>query len=267
MPATAVQGNGSAEQPSFHCDAAVTTESHDLAESEMCAAAKQGDLAAVDKLVADGAPLNSRTRKGSSPLILALQGRHEAVAKLLISEGAEVNLLTNRRLTALMVAASHVPSCVASLLEANADPRLRSDSKRTAAEYAAGATNPGAVALLRSAMVAADAADAKAAHEEAAATAALHSLLASADAVVSASAASAASEMGGTGAAPFTDITSSHIGNKKNGDGRCPLCGEQVQLSQMRRIRTLVTTNADSNPYVITFPPYRLINAVPVCVF
>jgi ankyrin repeat protein len=58
---------------------------------EMLAAARRGDLAAVQALVAGGAPLDPRDDTQQTPLLLAVQGDHTPVAAWLIGAGADIN--------------------------------------------------------------------------------------------------------------------------------------------------------------------------------
>lgn len=60
-------------------------------DDTLIAAAKAGDLAQVKEALAAGADLEVRDNEGSSPLLLATHGNHEAIAAWLIAAGADVN--------------------------------------------------------------------------------------------------------------------------------------------------------------------------------
>ncbi len=65
-------------------------QSHPAAR-EVLAAAQRGDLAGLQALIAAGAPLDARDDARQTPLLLAVQGNHGAVAAWLIGAGADIN--------------------------------------------------------------------------------------------------------------------------------------------------------------------------------
>jgi ankyrin repeat protein len=60
-------------------------------EREMIASAERGELAAVKKLLADGARIDARDQRGRSALLAATHRNRVEVARFLIQEGANVN--------------------------------------------------------------------------------------------------------------------------------------------------------------------------------
>jgi ankyrin repeat protein len=68
-------------------------------------AASQGDLAAIEVLLAEGAEMDGRGENGETPLILAVLKGHADVVELLIARGANVMARNERGLTPLHAAA------------------------------------------------------------------------------------------------------------------------------------------------------------------
>ena len=64
-------------------------------------AADVGHMDVVQALVANGANLNAEDVSDLTPLYLAIIGDHEAIAKLLIAKGADVNAMDNLGITVL----------------------------------------------------------------------------------------------------------------------------------------------------------------------
>jgi ankyrin repeat protein len=91
---------------------------------EWTIAAWCGDIETVSRLLGEGADLAVRNGKGSTALHLALQQRHVAVAKLLLEHGADVNTPTKKGVTPLMVAASCCTEMVEMLLAQGLQPDL-----------------------------------------------------------------------------------------------------------------------------------------------
>jgi hypothetical protein len=67
---------------------AANAQGHDQA---LIAAAGKGDLAAVERLIRDGAGVTAREGRGRTALLAATHGNHIAVARALIAAGADVN--------------------------------------------------------------------------------------------------------------------------------------------------------------------------------
>lgn len=115
-------------------------------------AAAAGRLDMVDLLLAAGARANIKTNQHfiihetKTPLLMALAGRHEAVARRLIEHGADLDAINDaQNRTALIEAVSHpMPDMVRYLLERGANPngvdrgeeRLYEDSPLSAAASA-----------------------------------------------------------------------------------------------------------------------------------
>lgn len=67
-------------------------------------AARQGDLAAVQQLLAQGASVHAADTTGETALIAAAYANHLAVAQQLIAAGADVNVQDNTRQSAYLIA-------------------------------------------------------------------------------------------------------------------------------------------------------------------
>src|SRR5882724_1450801 len=57
---------------------------------QLLTAARAGDLAAVQRLLGDGAAINSRNRLGETALMVAIKRGHDAMASWLLEHGADV---------------------------------------------------------------------------------------------------------------------------------------------------------------------------------
>src|SRR5688500_9152284 len=60
-------------------------------DQALIGASAAGDLAAVERLLAEGADVKARDGRGRSALLVATHGNHVAVARALITAGADVN--------------------------------------------------------------------------------------------------------------------------------------------------------------------------------
>src|ERR1700741_823597 len=60
-------------------------------DQALIAAAGKGDLAAVERLVREGANVTARDGRGRTALLAATHGNHVPVARALIAAGADVN--------------------------------------------------------------------------------------------------------------------------------------------------------------------------------
>jgi uncharacterized protein len=75
-----------------------------------------GDRAAVERLLANGADVDSRTRDQATPLIAAALGNQLAIVELLVSKGADVKARNSGGFTALHAAAYSGSVPIAKLL-------------------------------------------------------------------------------------------------------------------------------------------------------
>lgn len=91
-------------------------------EIALMEAAMKGDVVAVRSLLDGGADVNTRTRRGHTPLTAACHAGHLPAVRLLLARGADTGAKTEAGLTPLMLAASknHTP-VVHALLAGGAD--------------------------------------------------------------------------------------------------------------------------------------------------
>ncbi|MGE0752960.1 MAG: ankyrin repeat domain-containing protein [Variibacter sp.] len=71
---------------------------------DLLRASSRGDLDAVRRLLADGAPVDARDASGRTALLLATIGNHVEVARALIVANADVNAQDNQRDSAFLYA-------------------------------------------------------------------------------------------------------------------------------------------------------------------
>lgn len=114
-------------------------------------ASREGDIAAVRKLLSDNKNVNITNRGGVTPLMLAARNGHEKIANLLINKGADVNVSDTANYTPLLNAMfSNSINIVKLLIENGAKVNQCSEySRHTPLIYAAKSTyNPELVQLL-----------------------------------------------------------------------------------------------------------------------
>lgn len=102
-------------------------------EERLARAAREGDIAAVERLLADGADPNLKDPNGVTPLLIAAERGDVANVEALIKRGAAVNATDVHGQTPLMASAWFFrPAVVVALLRHGADPCLKSRDGRTA---------------------------------------------------------------------------------------------------------------------------------------
>ena len=74
------------------------------AQSSLSEAAARGDLAAVNRLLAQGADVEQRDAAGRTPVLAATAGNHVEVVRALIGRGANVNAQDAQRDSAFLLA-------------------------------------------------------------------------------------------------------------------------------------------------------------------
>ena len=86
----------SCEREPNHSGVAVAHEN-----ATLWAAASAGDMAQVERMVRDGAPINGKDKSGMTPLHYAAQSKNFQLVRVLIQHGADVNAKTNENVTPL----------------------------------------------------------------------------------------------------------------------------------------------------------------------
>lgn len=100
-------------------------------------AARAGDLAAVERLLAAGADPDQHDRHRNTALIFAARDGHLEMARALIAAGASVNWADGEKVTPLILAAhKNHPALARLLLDSGADPAPQDKWGRQALDYA-----------------------------------------------------------------------------------------------------------------------------------
>jgi len=86
--------------------------------------AARGDLAAVQRALAGGAPLEARDGTGRTALLAATQGGHTAVARWLIERGADVNAQDSIQDSAFLLAGARGLTEIVLAAHPKADPKV-----------------------------------------------------------------------------------------------------------------------------------------------
>lgn len=118
-------------------------------------AAFNGQTNIVERLIAAGANVNAQDKLGSTALMFAASGPFASTVQLLINHGAKVNTVdTNEHWSALMWAAAEGQADVVELLLKNgADPSLKEVDGDTAESFAAKKGHTAVVNILQAAAV------------------------------------------------------------------------------------------------------------------
>eukprot|EP01045_Picozoa_sp_COSAG04_P000339 COSAG04_NODE_7_length_45988_cov_220.188869_24_plen_356_part_00 len=103
-----------------------TPEEQAVLNVQLCAAAREGDAAAIERLAGEGASPDAKDRDGDPAVWLAAYEGHPAAVEALLRGGAAVDAVSSNGVTALMGAAHQGQAeCARLLLEAGADAALR----------------------------------------------------------------------------------------------------------------------------------------------
>ena len=119
------------------------------ANSKLHAAAKSGNTARIQQLLANGAEINAKADNGTTPLHMAMCKKALEGAKLLINAGADVNAKTDNNITPLHLAVANDVAEVAKLLiEKGAEVNAKTDNGTMPLHMAAFKNAPEVVKLL-----------------------------------------------------------------------------------------------------------------------
>jgi ankyrin repeat protein len=149
--ADAARGRDRAAVQQLLRDGADVNAAHGDGMSALHWAAVNGDGEMTDMLLRAGASPMARTRLGGyTPLALAAEGGHDAVAAALLKAGSDVNAADTAGTTVLMLAArSGSVGTLNVLIEGGADVHAREKAmEQTALMFAAAANRAGAIELL-----------------------------------------------------------------------------------------------------------------------
>ncbi len=101
-------------------------------------AARQSDMAQLERMLAQGAATNSRNRLGKTALLISVEKSNLLMVKRLLAAGSDVNLASLERVTPLMAACyGGQAELVRLLLQAGARTEPVDQMNKTAAVYAA----------------------------------------------------------------------------------------------------------------------------------
>ena len=121
-----------------------------MQEEPLVRAAKDGDLAAVERLVSAGHDVNATEDGGATALTLAAFRGHDKIVQYLVAHGANVNKADAQGWTPLMVASElGYLKIVKILLEAGANVHARTTDGKTAMSLALARKRSEEVALLK----------------------------------------------------------------------------------------------------------------------
>ena len=124
------------------------------ARSALLQAARKGDVAAVEKSLKKGVPIESTNDKGETPLCLAVIGGHVSTISTLLSHNAQIEARTKKGLTPLLCARENVSTSrinvMHTLLSAGANLDAKDENGDTALHQAVSLSRPDWVELLLS---------------------------------------------------------------------------------------------------------------------
>ncbi len=102
-----------------------------IVDSPIIEAARTGDIAAIERALALGAPIDKRGVAGRAPLHIASEWGQLAAVEFLLKTGARFNIRAKDRATPLQLAIlNNHADIVATLLEAGADPNQAGASRQ-----------------------------------------------------------------------------------------------------------------------------------------
>ena len=124
------------------------------ARSALLQAARKGDVAAVEKALDKGVPIESTNDKGETPLCLAVIGGHVSTISTLLSHHAQIEARTKKGATPLLCARDNVSASridvMRALLSAGANIDAQDENGDTALHHAVSLSRPDWVQLLLS---------------------------------------------------------------------------------------------------------------------
>lgn len=125
-------------------------------QKELMAAAQNGDLEKIKKLIAQGVNVNSRTfdngKNFHTPLMIALLQDHLAISSYLIEHGADVNVQAFHWNPLMCAISAYNVESVSLLLKHGANPIIETHSDTSAINYAEQLVYVGIIEILQEAI-------------------------------------------------------------------------------------------------------------------
>ena len=131
----------------------LSPEEQQALDAQLCLAARDGDVAKLEQLQAEGASVDAEEGNGFTALMCATSTGHEAAMDALLELGADLERRNGTGYTALIIACAMAGSASRSLaqrlLDAGADPSQQDAFGRTALSWAESTGNDQLAAMLR----------------------------------------------------------------------------------------------------------------------
>ena len=131
----------------------LSPEEQQALDAQLCLAARQGDVAKLEQLAAEGASVDAEEGNGFTALMCATSKGQEAAMDALLELGADLERRNGTGYTALIIACAMAGSASRSLaqrlLDAGADPSQQDAFGRTALSWAESTGNAQLAAMLR----------------------------------------------------------------------------------------------------------------------
>jgi hypothetical protein len=105
-----------------------------IAFADMFSSAKSGNVEALEQAIINGNNINKVSRKGKTPLHIAVASYKYNAVKFLVNNGADIHTKDSSGNDALMIAASEFPAITNDLIKWGANPHAINNAGKTALE-------------------------------------------------------------------------------------------------------------------------------------